>query len=109
MLVEECYLDMNQSHIIRFVDADVEIPSNYIMVIGKQTLLLCSSLLAALFVLFAVHYVFNMEYHPKVKDFYLFFQNKLFNIKDSASHSTNYINITSSIECFLVDKGDDSE
>ena len=108
MPVEECYLDMNQPHIIRYIDADDEIPSNYIIVIEKQSLLQSSSLLAALFVLFAVHYVFNMEYYPKVKDFYLFLQNNLFNIKDSASHSTNYINITSSIECYLVDK-DDSE
>ena len=93
MPVEECYLDMNQPHIIRYIDADDQVFSNYIIVIEKQILLQSSSLLAALFVLFAVHYVFNMEYYPKVKDFYLFLQNNLFNIKDSASHSTNYINI----------------
>ena len=95
---------MNQPHIIRYIDADDEIPSNYIIVIEKQTLLQCSSLLAALFALFAVHYVFNMEYYLKVKDFYIFLQNNMFNIKDPAgpaSQSTNYINITSSIECYL--------
>ena len=32
MTVEEYYLDMNQPHIIRYIDADDEIPSNYIIV-----------------------------------------------------------------------------
>lgn len=101
MSVEECYMDINHPHIIRYIDADDEVPSNYIIVIEKQKLLQCSSLLSAVFILFAVHYVFNVEYYSKVKDFYLFLQSKLFDIKEATSFSASYINVTSSIECYL--------
>ena len=82
---------INHPHIIRYINADDKVPSNYIIAIEKQTLLQCSSLLAAIFVLFAVHYVFNVEYYPEVKDFYLFLQSKLFDIKESTSFSTSYV------------------
>ena len=104
MQIEECYMDTNHPHIIRYINADDEVPSNYIVIIEKRALLQCSSLLAAVFILFAVHYVFNIEYCPKVKDFYLFFQNKLFDIKEATSFSASYINVTSSIECYLEDE-----
>ena len=94
-------MDINHPHVIRYVDADDEVNTNYIIAIEKKAMLQCSSLLTAIFLLFAVHYVFNLEYYSKVKDFYLFLQNKLFNIKEATSFSTNYVNVTCSLECYV--------
>ena len=36
-----------------------------------------TDLLKGLFVLFALHYIFYLEYNPRLKDFYLFVEDKL--------------------------------
>ena len=94
-------MDINHPHIIRYIDADDEVSTYYVIAVEKQALLQSSSLLTAVFLLFGVHYVFNLEYYSKVKDFYLFLQNKFFDIKDATPFSTNYINVTCSLECYL--------
>ena len=55
----------------------------------------------AIFTLFAVHYVFNLEYNVRVKDFFRFVQEYLMSIADSSKKAANYVNICMGIELFL--------
>ena len=53
--------------------------------------------MGAAYALFSINYVLNIEYHPRVKDFYFFIQNKCSQIKDKsiATSSVSYSNMTS--------------
>lgn len=99
-VIEECCVE-NEPQIIRYMDADDEIPAQYVVAVEKQAFLQCSNLLSAVYALFSVHYIFNIEYHPRVKDFYLFMQNKCFIIDDKLTSSASYSNIVTSLECYL--------
>ena len=94
-------MNMNHPLIIRYVDADDEILPYYIIAVEKEAMMQCQSLSGAMYTLFVVHYFFNMEYHTRVKDFYLFIQKNCFMIKDTIATSTNYANILSSLQCYL--------
>ena len=99
--VEEICSDTDHPLIVRVIDSD-EVDASYIIVIEKNPLLVCSAILSAIFTLFAVHYVFDIEYHEKAKDFYLFLEDKIFNVKSGTIlHSANYANIVTSIEGYL--------
>ena len=78
--MEEICSDVNHPLIVRVIDSDDEVDASYIIVIEKKPLLVCNTILSAIFTLFAVHYVFDIEYHEKVKDFYLFLEDKIFNV-----------------------------
>ena len=62
----------------------------------EQLMLECSTLIAALFYCMAAHYIFNLSYHPKSKEFRTFSQQKTFNLSlnelrlspSAASHFT---------------------
>ena len=56
----------------------------------------------AIFVAFALHYVYDMQYHPKFKDFYLFletisFSSNLVSVKPSAVFSS----FMSGLQCYI--------
>ena len=92
----------NQPQILRFIDADEDISPHYVVAVEKESFLQCSSLTNALYMLFSIHYVFNMEYTAKVKDFYLFLEDRCFGIKEGgATPSANYTNVISLIECHM--------
>lgn len=99
-VIEECCVE-NQPQIVRYVDADDEISAQYIVAVEKQAFLQYATLLGAVYALFAIHYIFNIEYHPRVKDFYLFIQNKCFCVEDKSTLSAGYSNILTSMECYL--------
>ena len=71
--VEEA-IDTNNSypHIVRFVDAAGDILPSHFIAVEQELVMECRSIDSALFLLIAAHFVFNMEYHPKVKDFFFF-------------------------------------
>ena len=96
-VIEECCVE-NQPQIIRYIDADDEISAQYIVAVEKQAFLQCSNLLGAVYALFSIHYV---EYHPRVKDFYFFIQNKYFQIEYKSTLSAGYSNVVTSLECYL--------
>ena len=52
----------------------------YFISIEQQLMLECSTLIAALFYCMAAHYIFNLSYHPKSKEFWTFIQQKTFNL-----------------------------
>ena len=97
----ECCIG-NHPQILRFVDADEDVAPHYVVAVEKESFLQCSSVANALFMLFSVHYIFNMEYPVKVKDFYLFLEDKCFGIKEGgAAKTANYTNVLSLIECHM--------
>ena len=56
-----------------------------------------SGILQGLFVLLALHYVYDIEYHSRMKDFYHFIESKL--LKMNSSHnSATYSYIISALE-----------
>ena len=73
----------NQPHIVMLSDDDDITPSFYIAV--EQDLVV--NLLKALFMLLAVHYIFDISYNERVKYFFLFLQEKVMNISDKAYSS----------------------
>ena len=76
----------NQPHIVMLSDDDDITPSVYIAV-EQELVVECADLLKALFMLLAVHYVFDISYNERVKDFFLFLQEKVMNISDEAYSS----------------------
>ena len=90
-----------QPHIVRLYDADSDIPAHYFIAIERTKVVECKTILSALFQLLAVHYVFNLEYHPKANDIMLFLQQNIMGIKDNCKKSAIYSNVTAAIECFV--------
>ena len=100
--MEDVCTDVNPM-IIRVIDADEDVDPQYAIAIEKQTILTCCHLQSAIFALFAVHYVFDIEYHPKAKDFYLLVEEKMFGIKGGGvtPRTVNYVNVVTSMETYL--------
>ena len=69
----------NQPHIVYFKDPDGELDQFFISI--EQALLLESgSLSAAIFYCVAAHFVFNLNYHKKSGDVWVFIQEKVLGI-----------------------------
>ena len=66
--IEDCCKE-SYSQMVHVVDADDEVLDEYAVVVEKVAVK-CSTLLGTLYTLFAVHYVSDIEYHSRVKDFY---------------------------------------
>lgn len=87
---------------MRFVDASGDIPTSHFIAIEQDLLFECRSFKSALFLLLASHYVFNIEYCPKVKDVLYSFQDKVLQIPDSSvKQSSMYRNISAAIDLYL--------
>lgn len=88
-----------------FSDND-DITPTYYIAIEQELVVECSSLTKALFCLLAVHYVFDLTYHDRVKDFFLFLQEKVMDIASEgysgkgSKKSASYLSTTSGIECY---------
>ena len=92
----------NQPHIIQFIDdADIDFSPQYFIVIEQATFIECKTMAIAIFILFAVHYVFNLEYNVRVKDFYRFLQEYLLSIPVGCKRTVNFVNICTGVESFL--------
>ena len=88
----------NQPYILRFVDAaDSDFTPQYFIVVERSLLIECKNIKTALFSLFAVHYIFNVEYHSCVQDFHRFVQEFLLEIPVS----TKKTNVCTGIQSFL--------
>ena len=55
-------------YIVKLSDPTSDLASQYFIVIGAELLVECNSLMSAVFGLLAVHYVFDMHYHPRLGD-----------------------------------------
>lgn len=92
----------NHPHIVRFIDASGGISPTHFIAVEQQLLLECRNIESALYLLVATHFVFNIEYCPKVKDILYFFQEKIICFPDSAlKQSSVYRNVSSAIDLYL--------
>jgi hypothetical protein len=91
-----------------FTDND-DITPTYYIAIEQDLVIECPSLTKALFCLLAVHYIFDLSYHDRVKDFFLFLQEKVMEIASEgyssssgkgSKKSASYLSTTSGIECY---------
>lgn len=94
--------DTNQPHLLRLVGEDL--PSQYFIAIEQVPHVEVCDLVRGIFVLLALHYVFDMEYNPRLTDLYLFFEEKILCLPISAKKSPTYLSATSAIECYLVNQ-----
>ena len=89
---------------------DGDITPSYFIAIEQELVVECSSLTKALFLLLAVHYIFDLAYHERTKDFFLFLQEKVLGISNEGyghgsdggkrKKSASYLSTTSGIECY---------
>ena len=92
--------ETNQPHIIALQDEDL--PTTYSIGVEQVVHLSTDNVDKAVFVAFALHYVYDMQYHPKLKDFYLFletisFSSDLVSVKPSAVFSS----FMSALQCYV--------
>ena len=87
---------------MRFADTDEGISQLYIA-LEHMLLSETSGFVASMFQLIAVHYVFNVQYHPQVNDVLVCLQEKMLGVVDGAKKTMihTYLSVTSAIECFL--------
>ena len=55
-------------------DGDSQLPSVYLVIVERELKVRCSDLTTALYITFSLHYIFNIAYHLRLKDVFLFFQ-----------------------------------
>ena len=92
----------NHPCIVNFIDAaDSDFTPQYFIAIEQSLLFECKNMKTAFFSLFAVHFVFNIEYHSRVRDFYRFVQENLFEIADATKKSVMYSNVCTGVQSFL--------
>ena len=76
---DEAVDDNNQPHIVLFQDElEDSVSCQVFIAVEKELILETNSLPLAVFNLFASHYVFNLEYHVKAREFFIFLQDKVF-------------------------------
>ena len=88
-------------YIVTLKDHNEDLPSQYFVIFGSELIVECNSLTSALFGLFALHYVFDMNYHPRTNDSFLFIEEKIMRIQCSKKKSTGYTSITTGVSTFL--------
>jgi hypothetical protein len=93
----------NLPYIMKLCNADYECPPQYFIAFEQELIIECSSLNQAIFTLIAVHYVYNVVYHPRVKNLFLFFEEKVLDLPSLSKHSKNasYSCVVTGIESFL--------
>ena len=70
---------------------DPELPPQYFIALEQELIVECrSSLLEAVYMLVAIHYVYNVVYHPRAVHFYNFFEEKVLQLHPSKKFNANY-------------------
>ena len=74
----------------------------YFVAIEQQLRIECKNLERAIFTMLAAHYIFNMEYHPMVKNVFYLLQEKVFELPDTTfKKSAIYLSVSSAIDLYL--------
>ena len=66
--------------IVRKFDADNSIAATYSIYVEEEDIIKCPDFISALYVVFSLHYIFNISYHPKLNDLFTFLQERIFEI-----------------------------
>lgn len=90
--------DTNQPHLVRLVDE--ELLAQYFVAVEQIIHVEVSGIMQGMFLLLALHYVYDIEYHHRLKDFFCFFENKLLGMS-RACKSPTYCSVTSALEGYL--------
>ena len=61
--------------------------SQYFIAVEKNLMLESTNIATALFLLLASHYVFNLSYHTKASEFFIFMQEKIAKIPSDDSNT----------------------
>ena len=94
----------NFPYIMSFTEDDSDIPAQHFVVVEQLPLIECRSYHTAIFILLAVHFVFNIEYHAHTKDMLYFLQEKVMGFSDPMYQKTPiYSNVSAAITCYLSD------
>jgi hypothetical protein len=73
----------------------------YFLFVEQTVLCTVNSFVKALFLWFALYYVFNLEYEKNSKDLCLFFQELVFGLPDNlCKKSSTYLSISTDIQHF---------
>lgn len=76
----------NQPHIVIFDDDDSTL-NQYFVSVEQKLVLESASVQSALYLCLVSHYIYNLEYHKRVTDFWLFIQEKILNLPASKVHT----------------------
>ena len=90
----------NLPHIIKVNNSDYELPPQYFIALEQDLIAECGSLVKALYTVFAIHYAYNVVYHPQLKNFYAFFEEKLFEFAIKGPKTALYSSVVVGIESF---------
>ena len=89
----------NFPHILRLVDSEEDISDQFFIAVEKVVLLKCQSISTAVLLLLSVHYIFNIEYNPKIRDVLFFIQEYMLGLNNETRKSAAYLSFTSAISC----------
>lgn len=92
----------NQPHLIVLEDPDTDLPTQIFVAVEQMLVQQCRSLRMGIFVMLADHYIFNMEYHSKVKEVFLFLQEFVMQHEVMTGHkrSPTYSNIAAAVQAY---------
>lgn len=80
----------NQPHIVMFRDEEEDATMNqYFVCVEQQLMMETTNIVSAVFFCLAAHYIFNLTYHRKSGDVWLFVQEKIFHLPSKASVKRN--------------------
>ncbi len=86
-----------QPYIVHFMETDEDCLQQYFISIERNLILEANNFTSAIFAAIAAHYVFNLSYHKKCNDFWVFFQENVLNLpakgKKSPSSSVHFSGI----------------
>ena len=54
---------------------DEDLPTQYCIAVEQVVHLDVSSIVKGIFVIISLHYIYDIHYHPRVLDFFLFFED----------------------------------
>lgn len=76
----------NEPYIVLFADPDDDdcLLRQFFICVEQALMMECSSFIAAIFFCIAAHSIFNLSYHPKTGDVWLFVQEKILNVPSKA-------------------------
>lgn len=73
-------------------DGDPEVMASYVVIVEQDTLTKYRDLLTAVYVMFSIHYIFNISYQTRVKELFRFIQEVLMEIIDTEKKSAVFSN-----------------
>ena len=95
------YVDSFNSHpyIVRLFSAGESVGSTYQVIVEQQIVTSMKDLSTALYVVFSLHFIFNISYHGKTNDLYLFLQEIVFGMpSEIKKKSACYTNLSVAIK-----------